>query len=55
VVREGLVAAATVALVSEGMSLGELAALRTIADGAGFADEKLGALVEHVDVELGTA
>jgi hypothetical protein len=52
VVREGMLAAAVVALVSEGMSLGELAALRAVADGAGFPDEQVGALVERVDTAL---
>jgi hypothetical protein len=53
VAKEGILAGAAVALVSEGMSLGELAALRAIALGAGVADDDVQALVEKVDVELG--
>ena len=48
----GLVAAATAALVSHGMSLGELEALRKIAAGAGVNDEALGKLVEVADSAL---
>jgi hypothetical protein len=55
VVEEGLLAATTVALVSHGMSLGELGALRTIARGAGYAEDKLGPLVEACDAALGPA
>ena len=50
--KEGLVAAAVAALVSEGMSIGELAALRAIAAGARFADDDLGPLVELADAAL---
>jgi len=50
---EGLVAAATVALVSHGMSLGELEALRVIARGASVAEDSLGPLVEACDAALG--
>jgi hypothetical protein len=52
VTQEGLVAAATAALVSDGMSIGELAALRAIADGARFADEDVGPIIERADAAL---
>jgi hypothetical protein len=52
VTEAGLVAAAVAALVSEGMSIGELAALRAIAAGARFADDELGPLVERADAAL---
>jgi hypothetical protein len=52
VAEAGLVAATVAALVSEGMSMGELAALRAIAAGAAFADEALGPLVERADAAL---
>jgi hypothetical protein len=55
VALEGLVAAATIALVSHGMSLGELEALRALARGAGIAEEQLGPLVEACDAALGPA
>ena len=52
VTAAGLVAAAVAALVSEGMSIGELAALRAIAAGARFPDDDLGPLVERADNAL---
>jgi hypothetical protein len=52
VTEPGLVAAAVAALVSEGMSLGELATLRAIAAGARFPDDDLGPLVERADAAL---
>jgi hypothetical protein len=52
VTEAGLVAAAVAALVSEGMSIGELAALRAIAAGARFADDDLGPLVERANDAL---
>jgi hypothetical protein len=52
VTEPGLVAAAVAALVSEGMSIGELAALRAIAAGARFPDDDVGALVERADAAL---
>jgi hypothetical protein len=52
VTEAGLVAAAVAALVSEGMSIGELAALRAIAAGARFPDDDLGPLVERADDAL---
>jgi len=52
VAKEGVTAAAVAALVSHGMSLGELEALRAIAVGAGVADEEVGATVERVDAAL---
>jgi hypothetical protein len=48
----GLIAAAVAALVSEGMSIGELATLRAIAAGARFPDDELGPLVERADAAL---
>jgi hypothetical protein len=52
VTEAGLVAAAVAALVSEGMSIGELAALRAIAAGARFPDDELGPLVERAETAL---
>jgi hypothetical protein len=52
VAREGLLAATVVALVSEGMSMGELAALRALAEGAGVPDEELQPLVDRVDAAM---
>jgi hypothetical protein len=46
---EGLTAAVVVALVSDGMSLGELELLRQLADAAGIPDGSLPALVEGAD------
>ena len=48
----GLAAAAVAALVSEGMSLGELATMRAIAAGARFPDDDLGPIVERADADL---
>ena len=49
---EGVTAAAVVALVSHGMSLGEVEALRAIAAGAGIADAQVEATVERADAAL---
>jgi hypothetical protein len=53
-VDAGLLAAATAALVSHGMSLGELEALRAIAAGGGVNDDALGKIVEVADRALMT-
>ncbi len=50
--EHGLVAGALAALVSQGLSLGELEMLRALAAGAGFPEEALGPLVERVDEAL---
>ncbi len=50
---EGVTAAVIVALVSDGMSLGELELLRHLADAAGIPDGSLPALVEGADRVLG--
>jgi hypothetical protein len=55
VAREGVVTAAVVALVSQGMSLGELEALRRLAIAAGLADDALGPLIELADSTLSAA
>jgi hypothetical protein len=47
-----LVAAAVVALVSQGMSLGELALLRRLATASGFDEEGLGPIVDAADDAL---
>jgi hypothetical protein len=52
--REGVVAAAVVGLVSQGMSLGELEALRRLAAAAGLEDAAVGALIEVADATLGS-
>jgi hypothetical protein len=52
VAKEGLIAASVVGLVSQGMSLGELALLRRLATAAGFPEEELGALVDAADEAL---
>jgi hypothetical protein len=52
VTEPGLAAAAVAGLVSHGLSLGELAALRAIAAGAGYPEEKLGSLIERADAAL---
>jgi len=52
VATEGITAAAIVALVSHGMSLGELEALRAIAKGAGLPEESLGPIVESSDAAM---
>jgi hypothetical protein len=49
---EGVAAAAGVGLVSEGMSLGELALLRRLANRAGLPEEMLGAIVDGADAAL---
>ncbi len=48
----GVTAAAVVGLVSQGMSLGELAVLRRIALAAGIDEASLGAIVDKADAEL---
>jgi len=55
VAQEGLTAATVVGLVSEGMSLGELEALRRLAGAAGVATEALGPLLETLDSALSAA
>jgi hypothetical protein len=52
VAEPGLLAAAAAALVSHGMSLGELEILRAVAAGAGVSDAALGKLVEVADNAL---
>ncbi|HTA89332.1 MAG TPA: hypothetical protein VK745_07150 [Polyangiaceae bacterium] len=55
VAREGVIAAAVVGLVSQGMSLGELEALRRLARAAGFAEDALGPLIDLADSTLSAA
>jgi hypothetical protein len=55
VAREGVVAAAVAGLVSQGMSLGELEALRRLANAAGLAEEALGPLIDVADATLSAA
>jgi len=50
--RLGLIAAATIGLVSEGMSLGELEALRSLGIAAGLHDADLVELVDETDARL---
>ena len=50
--RAGVVAAAVVGLVSQGLSLGELTALRRLALAAGVADDAIGPTVEAADTAL---
>jgi hypothetical protein len=50
--QEGVIAAAVASLVSHGMSVGEIEALRAIAKGAGIADEKVAEVVERADAAL---
>jgi hypothetical protein len=50
--REGLLAAAVVGLVSQGLSLGELAALRRLAAAAGLEEASLGPLIDVADAAL---
>jgi hypothetical protein len=52
VVSEGVGAAAVVGLVSQGMSLGELAVLRRVADAARLPEHLLGEIVESADAAL---
>jgi tellurite resistance protein len=52
VAHAGVTAAAVIALVSQGMSLGELAALRRLANAAGLPEEKLEPLIANADSEL---
>ena len=53
VAREGLLGAAVVGLVSQGMSLGELEALRRLARAAGVDESTLGPLIDVADATLG--
>ncbi len=48
-----MIAAAVVGLVSEGMSLGELEALRRLALAADLAPSAVGPLIEAADAALG--
>ncbi len=50
--REGVLAAAVVGLVSQGMSLGELEALRQLAVAAGLDEASVGPLIDVVDATL---
>jgi len=52
VASEGVAAAAGVGLISEGMSLGELALLRRLANGAALPEDLLGAIVDGADAAL---
>jgi hypothetical protein len=53
--REALVAASVVGLVSEGMSLGELAVFRRMGVAAGIAEDDLGPIVNAADAALAAA
>jgi hypothetical protein len=55
VAREGVVAAAVVGLVSQGMSLGELEALRRLAGAAGMDAAMVGPLIDVADSTLSAA
>ena len=55
VAREGVVAAAVVGLVSQGMSLGELEALRLLATAAGLDEAAVGPLIDVADATLSAA
>ena len=55
VAREGVVAAAVVGLVSQGLSLGELEALRRLASAAGLPEDALGPLIDIADAALSAA
>jgi hypothetical protein len=55
VAREGLVAATVVGLVSQGLSLGELEALRWLASAAGLDEASLGPLIDVADATLSAA
>lgn len=50
--RAGVVAAAVIGLVSQGLSLGELTALRRLALAAGVSDEAIGPIVDAADTAL---
>ncbi|MEI9949911.1 MAG: hypothetical protein WDO74_13265 [Pseudomonadota bacterium] len=52
VAREGVLAAAVVGLVSQGMSLGELQALRQLAVAAGLGEASVGPLIDALDATL---
>jgi hypothetical protein len=54
VAREAVVTAAVVGLVSQGMSLGELEALRRLAVAAGFEESAIGPLSDVSDATLGS-
>jgi tellurite resistance protein len=55
VVSNGVAAAAVVGLVSHGMSLGELAVLRRVADAARLPEHLLGEIVDSADAALTNA
>jgi hypothetical protein len=55
VASPGVVAAAVVALVSQGMSLGELTLLRRLAIASGVPEEAIGPIVESADAALSSA
>ncbi len=50
--REGVLTAAVVGLVSQGMSLGELEALRRLANAAGIGEAAVGPLIDVADATL---
>ncbi len=52
VAREGVVTAAVVGLISQGMSLGELEALRRLAVAAGIEESAVGPLIDVADATL---
>ncbi|HMI86797.1 MAG TPA: hypothetical protein VK550_22040 [Polyangiaceae bacterium] len=52
VAMPALVAATVVALVSQGMSLGELALLRRLGEASGIAEDQLGPVVDAADLAL---
>ena len=52
VAKPAVVAATVVGLVSQGMSLGELALLRRLATAAGIAEDEIGPVVEAADAAL---
>ena len=55
VAHEGVLTAAVVGLVSQGLSLGELEALRRLASAAGLPEDSLGSLIEAADATLSAA
>ena len=55
VAREGVIAAAVVGLVSQGMSLGELEALRRLAAAAGLDEATVGPLIDVADSTLSSS
>jgi hypothetical protein len=50
--RQGLIAAAVVGLISQGMSLGELSMLRRLGAAAGIDEEAIGPIVDEADAAL---